>query len=254
MLGGSLAPDDAPPGYVEVATLLQAARSWRPEPVQMDAAFPDRLVETVLSARRDGKRSSSWWSPSRRRAAISALVVAAATSSLATADPIPSAPFGRAIDAPGLGDGRPASGRPLPGGTRTVEARDSRAEAFGLLDESLVTPAMPAAAAGASAPWAPSGPVAGAPAPPPPQPGPATPSGRAPPGQARRSLDALPGQGRPPAHAGNNGNSSNGEGPANPQARPPASAGETPGQGNAYGRDGEPGPPAARTPRGRGNR
>lgn len=244
LLSGSVAPDDAPPGYGPVAALLEAVKGQRRWRAEIDPAFQKRMVVAVLSAGQPG--AVGLWRRSRRKAAVGVIFVVAATSSLAAADVIPM-PFGGVTDLRGGGAGdRPTNSPPRT--DRWDQSGDSRL-LVPSVPADLPAPAAPPNTLGSPETGAPPQPVAGAQTTPQPQP-PAAPAGHVPPGQARKSPGAVPGQGRPPSQPnGNNGNGNSGAGPAAPQG----SKDDSPGQGNAYGRDGQPGPPADRGPSGRGN-
>jgi hypothetical protein len=251
LLSGSVAPDDAPPGYGPVAALFEAVKGQRRWRAEIDPAFQKRMVVAVLSARQPG--AVGLWRRSRRKAAVGVIFVMAATSSLAAADVIPM-PFGGVIDLRRGGAGDSPT-NPPPRTDRWDQSGDSRL-LVPSVPADLPAPAAPPNTLGSPETGAPPQPVAGTQATPPPQ-SPAAPAHHVPPGQARKSPGAVPGQGLPPGHPNGNNGGGNGNGNASGNNGAPATtqapAGDSPRQGNAYGRDGQPGPPG-QVPPGRSNR
>lgn len=251
LLSGSVAPDDAPPGYGPMATLLEAVNGRRSGPAEMDPAFEKQMVDTVRSAAQPV--GASRWRRCQRKAAVGVIFAVAATSSLAAADVIPG-PFGGLVELRRGGTGDSPSD--LPSGGR-AERQDSRVVVPSTPGGASEPPAQPNTP-GAPQTGAPPQPMIGTRTTPPPQPG-TVPSGQVPSEQSGESPGSPPSRGLPPGASSGNGNAygnGNGNGNAygNGNGAPPAPqapGGDSPGQGNAYGRDGQPGPPPGRVPPGR---
>ncbi len=225
LLAGSIAPDDAPPGYAAVAQLLDAARARHRRPAELDPDLQTRLTAAVVASR-DGAAGNRLRRRAGRKAALGVVVIAAATSGLAAAEVIPLTRFGAVT---GVRDGGAGSGssRQPPGADHTVEKRDSGAQVATVPGEPVASAVAPLPAAPASPAQAgPSSSVGGAAVARPPQAAPAPATRWVPPGQVRKDPDAAPQQGGPPAHAGNGNGNGNGWGNANGR-----------GNGNANGHD-----------------
>ena len=228
LLSGTIAPDDAPPGYGGVAAVLEAARrQGMARPAEPDAELLARLAATARSSsqRLPGRRRGS---PSRRKVAVALVTAVAATSGLAAADMIPDIGWDRnpydtpepRAPGPGPGPGRPAV---------SPEFLDLP----GLLPSPFGLPGAGAPSSSGGNPGAPAGPSPPSPAPSF-GPAPAAPVGaastpRSARGQGQGQQHRAVGRGRPSGTPVGNGRS-NRNGPAR-ASRP----GEAPGHGNGNG-------------------
>jgi hypothetical protein len=85
LLTGRLAPDDAPPGYGEVAQLLQDARSWNGLPDVMDDAVIVAIVDAITSSERRPKRKHALTRIVATKVATATAVVALTATGAAAA-------------------------------------------------------------------------------------------------------------------------------------------------------------------------